>query len=64
MISSPCKNCSMKNLPKDNCVQDCKLLHAIQEAGLSAEKLYDGSGIDYTEEYSYYMPVSPTTSSF
>lgn len=64
MISSPCKNCSMKNLPKDNCVKDCKLLHAIQDAGLSVEKLYDGSGINYTEEYSYYIPVSLTTSSF
>ena len=53
MISSPCKNCPRENLPKDKCVKKCKLLEAIQEMNSSFEKLNDGCGIDYTEEYHY-----------
>jgi hypothetical protein len=64
MICSPCKDCPRKNLPKQKCVKDCQILKAIQEMDSSAEKLNDGYGIDYTEEYGYHIPSSLTSSSF
>ena len=64
MICSPCKDCSMKNLPKDKCIKECKLLEAIQEMSSSSEKLNDGCGIDYTEEYGYDISPSLISSSY
>lgn len=58
MISSPCKNCSRKNLPKDNCAKDCELIQAIQHTQTLVEQDCVSSGIDYTEEYSYIIPAS------
>jgi len=63
MISSPCKNCPRKDLPKEECAKNCKLLKAIQDINVSTEKWNDGSGIDYTEEYSYMLPPSMAQSS-
>ena len=63
MICSPCKDCTRKHLPKDKCLKECKLLGAIQEMDSSSEKLNEGCGIDYTEEYGYDILVSfPSTS--
>lgn len=58
MISSPCKNCSRKNLPKDDCAKDCELLQAMQHIQASAEQDCVSSGIDDTEEYSYIISAS------
>jgi hypothetical protein len=58
MISSPCKNCPKRDLPKENCAKTCNLLKAIQEIHISIEKWDGGSGIDYTEEYSFSIPSS------
>jgi hypothetical protein len=58
MISSPCKNCARKNLPKDMCAKNCKLLNALQDIEVSSEKWNDGSGIDYTEEYNCSISLS------
>jgi len=63
MISSPCKNCPRKDLPKEDCAKNCKLLKAIQEVHASTEKWNVGSGIDYTEEYNYTLPSSIAQSS-
>ncbi len=63
MISSPCKNCARKNLSKENCIKDCKLLNAIQNSALSI-MFNDGSSIDYTEEYRCNIPPMPTAASF
>jgi len=63
MISSPCKNCHRKNLPKEDCVKDCQILQAIQDIQLSNEKSVVSSGIDYTEENRYTIPVSLTRDS-
>lgn len=60
MISSPCKNCSRKNLPKDSCIKNCKLLQAIQNIQISDKISFDSSGIDYTEENRYTIPTSIT----
>ena len=40
-------------MPKEKCVKECQLLQSIQDMELTSEKLNDGSGIDYTEEYSF-----------
>lgn len=58
MIASPCKNCPNKNLPKEKCIKDCQMLSAIQELESSSETLYEGCGIDYTEEYGFSIPPS------
>ncbi len=63
MISSPCKNCTRKNLSKENCIKDCNLLNLIQNSELS-KNFHDGSAIDYTEEYNYNIPPTLTTNSF
>ena len=63
MISSPCKNCARKNLSKENCIKDCKLLNAIQDSALS-DKFNDGSAIDYNEEYSCNIPLTLLAASF
>ena len=64
MISSPCKNCSKRNLPKEKCFKECQLLQSVQDMELTAEKINDGSGIDFTEEYSFNIPFAFSTSSF
>ena len=64
MICSPCKECPRKNLPKDKCVKECKLLAALQEMNSSSEKQNDGCGIDYSEEYGYDIPSSLISSSY
>ena len=58
MISSPCKNCSRKNQPKDTCAKNCKLLKTLQDIEVTSEKWNDGSGIDYTEEYNCSISLS------
>jgi hypothetical protein len=58
MISSPCKNCPRKDLPKDDCAKDCKLLQMIQDVQISSEKNSSSMGIDYTEECRYTIPLS------
>jgi len=63
MISSPCKNCPRKDLPKENCSKDCKLLQMIQDIQISSEKISFSMGIDYTEEYGYTIPPSISKSS-
>ncbi|MCP4749049.1 MAG: hypothetical protein GY874_23385 [Desulfobacteraceae bacterium] len=30
MISSPCKTCEKRNLPKDQCIEKCKKIKEIQ----------------------------------
>ena len=64
MISSPCKNCSKRNLPKEKCVKECKMLQAIQDMELTAEKRNDGTSIDYSEEYSFSVPLRFSMGSF
>ena len=51
-------------MPKEKCVKECKLLQAIQDMELTSEKLNDGSSIDYSEEYSYNVPLRLSMGSF
>ena len=64
MICSPCKKCHLKNSPKDKCINDCQILKAIQEMDLASEKLNEGCGIDYSEEYGYNIPLSLISNTF
>ena len=64
MICSPCKKCHRKNSPKEKCINDCQILKAIQKMDASSEKLNEGCGIDYTEEYGYNIPLSLTSNTF
>lgn len=63
MISSPCKNCQRKNLPKDECSKKCELLHSIQDVQVTAKKCCSLSGIDYSAESRYAIPKSLTKTS-
>lgn len=60
MISSPCKTCPKKDLPKEDCLKDCQLLKAIQDVQMSSEGRYSSIGIDYTEDTRYTIPQSIT----
>ena len=58
MISSPCKTCPKRNMPKEACARDCQLLQAIQDRQVVSENGTVLSGIDCTEESRYSLPAS------
>jgi hypothetical protein len=58
MISSPCKNCPKRDLPKKDCAKNCKLLNAVQDLQMVAEESCVSSRQDYTESVSYALPSS------
>lgn len=63
MISSPCKNCSRRNMPKETCARDCQVLQAVQDIQAASGKNSFLSGIDCTEE-SRYAVSFPLTRTF
>jgi hypothetical protein len=60
MISSPCKFCSKKDDPKDECLKDCKLIHEIQDLQIARGESSAYSAIDYTEDnrFSIILPLT------
>ena len=50
MISSPCKDCPKKNLPKDECLKDCQMLQNIQGMQLSRRESNVYTAVDFSEE--------------
>ena len=50
MISSPCKDCPKKHLPKDECLKDCQMLQNIQGMQLSRKESNVYTAVDFTEE--------------
>jgi hypothetical protein len=51
MISSPCKACDKKNLPKDQCIDTCQLIQRLQGMHLSPRDGDVGTAsFDHTEE--------------
>jgi len=64
MICSPCKDCPKKDVPKQMCIIECKMIEAVQQMDLSLEKSNEGCGIDYTEAYDYNVQASTTSSSY
>lgn len=63
MTKSPCKNCSRKDLPKEDCAADCRLLGAIQNVEIETKTSCVHSRQDYTETCVYTLPVSITKNS-
>jgi hypothetical protein len=55
MISSPCRECPMKNQPKDKCYKNCEKLQAVQMLQVAKEPCYVYSGIDYVDESRYWI---------
>jgi hypothetical protein len=47
MIASPCKNCPKRNEPKENCINDCELLKAVQDIQYTSKEDFGIPGIDY-----------------
>lgn len=61
MISSPCRNCPKEKLPKDECAKNCQLLQSVQDMQVATGHNFGPIGIDYTDEYSYNIPMSYTS---
>ena len=51
MISSPCRYCENKDLPKEICIKECKLIDEIQRFLFSVNDMNRSSGIDVAEEF-------------
>jgi hypothetical protein len=49
MIASPCKTCSRRDQPKENCIKDCELLQALQNIQQTSKEDTLVPGIDYAE---------------
>lgn len=61
MIASPCKNCPLRNQPKDECIKNCRLIQAIQDIEIAKGEHYLApTAIDCTEELRYCVPRSVT----
>ena len=50
MISSPCKTCKNRNLPKDECLMTCEMIQSIQGLQLARRESNVSTAVDYTEE--------------
>ena len=50
MISSPCKDCHKKHLPKDECLKTCEMLQSIQGMQLSRRESNVYTAVDFTED--------------
>lgn len=50
MISSPCKTCKNKALPKDRCMKTCKTIQEAQDRLLSSDETVLSFHVDYIEE--------------
>lgn len=50
MTSSPCKKCPNRYKSKFECVKDCDLIKAVQDAQIYRSESLIMSAIDYSEE--------------
>ena len=55
MISSPCKNCENKNLPKEICSVNCQILKELQNLQRSVANEFFTPAIDYSGSYQISM---------
>ncbi len=58
MISSPCKECPLRDQPKVICSKNCELLHSVQEVliSISTDNVMSASGYSDTDMF----PVNHT----
>jgi len=61
MISSPCKTCINRNLPKDECLKTCEMIQNIQGLQLARRESNVYTAVDFTEE-SRFQIASPFAS--
>jgi hypothetical protein len=61
VISSPCKACLNKNLPKDVCLKTCQLIRNIQTMQLSRSVDHVGTAVDFSEA-THFQVIPPLTS--
>jgi hypothetical protein len=50
MTSSPCKKCPKRHKSKYECVKDCEMIKAVQDAQICRSDSLVMSAIDYSEE--------------
>ena len=61
MISSPCKTCSKRNQPKDECLKTCQMIQNIQGLQLARRESSVYTAVDFSEE-SRFQIASPFAS--
>ncbi|MCJ8499691.1 hypothetical protein [Desulfatitalea alkaliphila] len=61
MISSPCKDCPNRYMPKDECLKTCTMLQNIQSMQLSRRESNVYMAVDFSEE-SRFQIASPFAS--
>jgi len=52
MISSPCRNCPGKKMPKDECIKRCETLQEVQSFQTTVNDAIVSTQADFTEEAS------------
>ena len=50
MISSPCRNCENKYMPKDECVETCHKLDEIRRLQFSRREISVCQAVDYADD--------------
>jgi len=50
MISSPCRNCENKHMPKDECVDTCRKLDEIRRLQFSRREISICQAVDYADD--------------
>ncbi len=50
MISSPCRTCENKNLPKDECVDNCSKLNELRRIQFCRRDINICHAIDYDDD--------------
>ena len=60
MISSPCRECPKRNLPKNLCLRTCKLVQRMQDIQLTGRQNDVRTALDFTER-SHFRLMPPKT---
>ena len=55
VISSPCKGCRKRDLPKDECIKTCQLIQNIQHMQLSRNESDVATAVDFSEATLFQM---------
>ena len=50
MISSPCRNCENKDMPKDECLETCRKLDEIHRLQFSRREISICQAVDYADD--------------
>ena len=50
MISSPCRDCENKHMPKDECLETCRKLEEIRRLQFSRREISTCQAMDYSDD--------------